>query len=603
MEAERIEAMGGQQCADALVAEVAREHASAARRLVLIAQWAVINDGETIHPRYDADGRVLPGTEQARTYGGDGTPQVAEFAVHELAMLLGLPESVARGELADVLDLQHRHPRLWARVLETAQCDTPGADPAMAAGMVQAWQARWVARRCRHANLSCEAARWVDQRTTRHLGDQAWSRFCELVDARIKAADPALAEARRRAKEASKRVTVSRTNDEGMKTLTVMLPAAQIIVMAARIHQIARTLQTQQHAAAQDTAQAPAVAPPSLGMLEADAAYLLCTNPLEALHLLIQAAAKPSAAGQDKDTEPDTGAEPGPDDPRHLFDDRQVKPWEGGPSPADPPPAAGPDPQPQPDSRHPVPESAIHPSQHDAACPTCGHDPTRSSRESSALTLGVLPDLDPAKLRPPVVLYLHASQNEFRAGTGLTRFDNDGIALTHAEAVALLGHAHVKITRVIDLHHQPAVDAYEIPDTLAEQTRLLYPTTMTPWSGTSSRTAGTDLDHTHPYRPPASGGPPGQTRLNNLTPLTRASHRVKTHAPGWTTTHPLFGVHLWRTRHGYCFQRDPHGTTPLGKMTPEEFRTFTHDLAEHIAWDENLDPADPGTETPNTATA
>ena len=106
-------------------------------------------------------------------------------------------------------------------MLETADCDAPGRDPALAVGMVQAWQARYVARRTRHAKLSAEAARWVDQRTTRHLGSVAWSRFCDLLDARIKAADPVLAEQRRREKEATKRVTVSRTNDEGMKTLTV----------------------------------------------------------------------------------------------------------------------------------------------------------------------------------------------------------------------------------------------------------------------------------------------------------------------------------------------------------------------------------------------
>ncbi len=279
MEAERIEAMSGQRCADALVAEVARERACGARRLVLVAQWAVLHNGDSLEQRRDSAGRLLPGTEQARTYGGEGTPEVAEFAVHELALLLGLPEPIARGELADVLDLTHRHPLLWARVLQTADCDAPGRDPALAAGMVQAWQARYVARRCRHAKLSAEAARWVDQRTTKHLGDQAWSRFQELVDARIKAADPVLAEQRRREREATKRVTVSRTNDEGLKSLTVLLPAAQIIVMMARIHQIALILRAH-----------GATAP--LGELEADAAFLLCTNPAEAVHKLIEAATK-----------------------------------------------------------------------------------------------------------------------------------------------------------------------------------------------------------------------------------------------------------------------------------------------------------------------
>ena len=49
--------------------------------------------------------------------------------------------------------------------------------------------------------------------------------------------------------------------------------------MTARIHQLALILRAH-----------GATAP--LGVLEADAAFLLCTNPAEALHRLIQAAAK-----------------------------------------------------------------------------------------------------------------------------------------------------------------------------------------------------------------------------------------------------------------------------------------------------------------------
>ena len=199
----------------------------------------------------------------------------------------------------------HRHPTLWARVQQTAACDAPGTDPALAAAMVQAWQATWVARRCRAAKLSLEATRWLDARTSDNLGRQAWSRFQDTVDARIKEADPALAEEKRLAKETAKRVTVSAVNEQGMKTLTVQLPAAQIIILRARIHQLAQILQTA-IAATQDT-KVP------LGQLEADA-LLLMANPAEALQLLLWGATAPAT----------------PVEPADPFADREPSRREGG---------------------------------------------------------------------------------------------------------------------------------------------------------------------------------------------------------------------------------------------------------------------------------
>ncbi len=250
--------------------------------------------------------------------------------------------------------------------------------------------------------------------------------------------------------------------------------------------------------------------------------------------------------------------------------------------------------------REAVREGEIHPSQHDQTCPTCGHDPTHGPPDSSTRTLAgldpsALNGLDAGRLRPHAVLYLHASHTEFRGGTGLVRLDNHRLALTHQEALDILGHCQVKITPVIDLNDHHPVDAYEIPTRLTDQVKLAYPTTVFPFTATSSRAHGVDLDHTTPYRPHTAGDEAGQTRLDNLAPLTRASHRVKTHAPGWTTRNPLFGVHLWRTPHGYCFQHDPTGTVPLGKMTAEEFTQLTRELAEHLTWDHDTDTHDTST--------
>ena len=99
---------------------------------------------------------------------------------------------------------------------------------------------------------------------------------------------------------------------------------------------------------------------------------------------------------------------------------------------------------------------------------------------------------------------------------------------------------------------------------LREQVRLRVPASVFPWSGLVSRAA--DLDHTVPYVSPDEGGPPGQTRVGNLGPMSRYAHRVKTHGRGWRHHQPVPGVFLWRTPHGYWFRTDHTGTHPLGKQ-------------------------------------
>jgi len=603
-----IDELDAQQCADVLVSTVAGERAAGARRLRLIGQWAVVHGPDTLLT--DPDVPALPGAERLRTYGGQGTPQVAEFSTHELAVLLGVPVGVAGNMLADVLDLTHRHPKLWAQLEHTAACDSPGHDPALATGCVQAWQATWVARRCRAAGLSLEAAQWVDDHTTDHIGTQAWTRFQGTVDARIKQADPALAEQKRLAKEAAKRVTVSATNEHGMKTLTVQLPAAQIIILRARINQLAQILQ------AAINATHDSVVP--IGQLEADA-LLLMANPAEALQLLVWGATP-------RPTESDIGA----DEPVEPFADRELSRREGGDAGESVPEDEGhrlrhpfdnprfghhamtrwqrdhdltehnpPDPetQPDPDWQPEPPDTSTVPGDPLAhACACCGdiHDPAdpgersgRHRRESSALTPLPLPDgLDPGLLRPTIRLFLHASRDDFRAGVGIVRTEPDGTALTTAEAIDLLGHTHVKITPVLDLEGQTPVDAYEIPQRLADATRLAYPTCVFPYATTSSQAEGVDADHVLRY---TRGGATGQTSLDNLAPLNRPSHRVKTHGHGWTLASPARGIHLWRTPHGYCFQRDTTGTTPLGKQTAAEFQQMLCELIECETWDQLTD--------------
>ena len=114
-------------------------------RLELAAQWCVLHP-PTPDSGYAAwsDDRVadLAGPE---TLGGEGTPGVAAFTPEPLAAALGISTHAAMALLGDVLDLQHRLPRLWAGVQDLA---------------VPAWKARRVATATR--GLPLAAARWVD---------------------------------------------------------------------------------------------------------------------------------------------------------------------------------------------------------------------------------------------------------------------------------------------------------------------------------------------------------------------------------------------------------------------------------------------------------
>ena len=126
--------------------------------------------------------------------------------------------------------------------------------------------------------------------------------------------------------------------------------------------------------------------------------------------------------------------------------------------------------------------------------------------------------------------------------------------MTRTQLIALLGHHHVTLRPVIDLNDGIAADCYEVPAALAEQLHLARPADVFPFADSLSRRQ--DNDHTVPYDP---GGPPGQTRLDNLGHLTRHHHRIKTHAPGWQVTQ-TDGRFTWTTPTGRVLTTDHHGT-------------------------------------------
>ena len=94
----------------------------------------------------------------------------------------------------------------------------------------------------------------------------------------------------------------------------------------------------------------------------------------------------------------------------------------------------------------------------------------------------------------------------------------------------------VTVKPVIDLNEHIHVEGYEVPERLREQTRLRDHTCVFPWCTRSPRKA--DADHVIPY---AKGG---ATSSDNIAPLCRRHHRLKTHST-WRYTMLEPGTFLW----------------------------------------------------------
>lgn len=157
--------------------EVSRLHAvrmsADARIFELAAVFADQHSGDSL-PRSRT---VLPGMERAVQVGGAGTPRIEEFAFAELGARLQMGPWSARQLVADALDVRHRFPLIWSRVMT---------------GRARIGNARRVAAKTRH--LSSEAAASVDAAMVEHLdGSLPWGRFMDRLDAKIVRADPALA--------------------------------------------------------------------------------------------------------------------------------------------------------------------------------------------------------------------------------------------------------------------------------------------------------------------------------------------------------------------------------------------------------------------------
>lgn len=183
--------------------------------------------------------------------------------------------------------------------------------------------------------------------------------------------------------------------------------------------------------------------------------------------------------------------------------------------------------------------------------------------------LDALRKVDPARLRPQAVLYVHlheAALGSPTSSTGaVTRVEGIG-PHSLSQLAELLAQAHVAVKPVVDLRDRVSVNAYEHPTWIKERVHLARPGDAFPHATSLSRRL--DVDHRTAYR---AQGPPGQTGPHNAQPLGRTGHRAKTHL-GYRVTALPTGETVWRTPHGLDRIVDERGTHLLA---PGDYEALT----------------------------
>jgi Domain of unknown function (DUF222) len=225
MDVVAIDDMSGEELLDHVGALAATQRRCEVQILEAAVQHAYLHNGDSLDP----DESRKPGRERARRLGGDGTPDVGEFAAAELGARLGMSTISAGLLMGDGLDLMHRLPRLWRRV---------------ESGEVRVHLARLVARKTR--DLTPEQAAYVDSRVAPYAdGRLTWTRFQALVDGVVAAADREAAAERERSASEQQFARPTRRDDErdpGMRGFYIRAPFGTIAVLDATLDRIAQIL-------------------------------------------------------------------------------------------------------------------------------------------------------------------------------------------------------------------------------------------------------------------------------------------------------------------------------------------------------------------------
>ena len=534
--------------------ESAAEHRAEANRL----DARVFEHAQVFADRHHPDvcpvrpgRRSWEGRERAVVLGADGCPEIAEFAVAEFGLMLGISPGVAAGYIGQALALRHRFPFLWARVQ---------------AGAATPWRAGKIAAFC--VKLSEEAARYVDKRVAPIVDSITPYRLEKIVKAAKMHADPEAARAEAEEKARERSVIVGRTDEHGTKTMYIRASSGGVIRLDASIASVADALKILGDTRSLDHRRADAVE------IVADPHYMIELLLQAREHSLTHPASNTNAAA-DHTTAPrptpagDDG-EAAEDEPATGWSDEDpLNAWvsEGGePGPGDEADRDAPHPS---ESQLPDPLDAPFKEPVEPLDPVicvdfdAGEPLDAATRRALRARLAQIkhdahtnPRGAGGRLRPgKTEIYVHLTDHTLSTGTGILRVEDLGPLLA-TQLSDLVGHGPYVVKPVIDLNDAVSVDAYEIPERIRERVTLMNPVELFPF-GTRETRRTMDLDHIHPYDPL---GPPGQTNTGNLAPLGRFPHRVKTHGRGWNVRRLDDKTLEWTTPHGFTFQVDPTGT-------------------------------------------
>ncbi|HSE71789.1 MAG TPA: DUF222 domain-containing protein [Nocardioidaceae bacterium] len=490
----------------ALAAATTRRRAAdraEAELLALAAHWA---DLYAVLPGTDAARITVPGTERLVRLAGEGTPEVAEFAPAELAAALSLSSFAGACLVGDALELRHRLPRLWARVM---------------AGTLPAWRARKIAEHTK--TLPAEAAAWVDDQVVGFAHKIGLKRVLDLVTVALLRFDPEQAARRAKAAQDGRGVHVGDETHDGTRSIHIEADALDVAEFDTTITAIADALAALGNTDRTDLRRATAIG--------------VIADPQGTLDLLTQAhgpsqngdgegdAAGPAggageAADQSSDAEEGDGADHGEDADQG--------------------------------------EDAVCAMGREHGSGKRGGQAWKQ-RGSSGPGRGLV-----RRGKPILYIHLHADAVAAHGPHAIARVEGAGPVLA-GQVMAWLGRTDLTIQPVLDLADNTPVDGYETPHPTSETVYLTSPCCPFPWCNNLTRNK--DTDHIKPYDPPADGGPPGQTRPDNLAKPCRRHHRLKTHG-GWTYQMPEPGLYLWRSPLGRRYLVDCTGTTNL--TTPDD---------------------------------
>lgn len=258
-----VDELGAAGLLAASARSVRRRRLAEVEDLEILAAWAGLHSSDPTTSPEGARARKIGNV--LVQLGGAGTPMVQDHSLGEIALARGGTATSTRNALADVLDLIHRMPRIW-RVCQS--------------GTAEVWIGRRVARLSRH--LPVEVMAVVDEAVARVLDREAPGRVLAVADAKIIEADPALHEQRAADERARRYVTLTQTDEHGLRTLIARLEAGDAAWIDATVTRVAELIAAQHQDKPADEIRALA-----LGYL---------ARPAELLQLLVSSE-EPTASG------------------------------------------------------------------------------------------------------------------------------------------------------------------------------------------------------------------------------------------------------------------------------------------------------------------